>query len=335
MKNGLTLWTAFFILFHAASAYAEIDSTVRDASVGSRVAEFSTTIQADGGTIAGFTKYQIGASYFPISELKFPTNVVMAGITLRSETENGTLFSLILRRNFSQVAGKMEDSDWGIAAATNPAASLTDLDIFSSSDASLNTWRLGGHVQLPIRSKLEETTTGHFTYGGGYLFDNYRYNVSNLDQYSPSGLSNVTAFVEGTVLTYEMSHHFPYLSVGYVFDSPLVSGSILVGFSPWVSVADRDDHVLRNKISTGIGRGTGVLGEVSLKFPVMDAPNWKFRVKGAYLDSQTAGRQSQLWYADELYGDGSVRTPKGTSVEIDYKTKRTEYSIIAGLDYRF
>ena len=172
----------FFLLFYL------IISGTNGSFGGSQLHGFSLNLGYDVGILSGFTQYQIGDgpapyTYFPLSELKFPTNVVQGGIEAKLTGELQDTIQLSINKNISRTAGKMEDSDWGIGYLTNVSgASTTDLDVFSTSDAFLDHLGLTFDYLFPI--------TSEWSVAVGYLYQKFNYSIHNVDQYSPSGLPN-------------------------------------------------------------------------------------------------------------------------------------------------
>ena len=83
-------------------------------------------------TIGGITKSRLGkfTYHFPVSKLRFPTNIDVASISVSSYLGSRFLTHLQIKKNTSYYAGKLQDSDWLSSDATIQ-------DIYSESDTNL------------------------------------------------------------------------------------------------------------------------------------------------------------------------------------------------------
>jgi outer membrane protease len=75
-----------------------------------------------------------------------------------------------------------------------------------------------------------------------------------------------------------------------------------LGYSPWAAAEDRDDHVLRKKLSTAKTEGSASFAAVTAQWDIED--NDFFLVRGQYLKIDTTGTQTQAFYD----GTGDVFT---------------------------
>lgn len=152
-----------------------------------------------GDSLSGDTTYKIGGTRIdaygrrweqrdPTSELKFPLDVSMArfrgGIQLGNAGVGSFEINLELRKNITEDAGKMEDSDWGILYDEEIGWPDPDsLDIYSESDAELDAFMMDLHLRYHF-----PTIAGFlkFSVGIGYKYQHFEYEISNLDQWYPS-----------------------------------------------------------------------------------------------------------------------------------------------------
>lgn len=105
-------------------------------------------LRAGMGVMSGDTTYEIGGEFsgsfaytyrFPISELKFPLDVYMASAHGTLNFQDRWSIHVNGKKNITDDAGKLEDSDWGIWYEEGcPYCSSDSLDIFSESDAELD-----------------------------------------------------------------------------------------------------------------------------------------------------------------------------------------------------
>ncbi len=239
----------------------------------------------------GYTLYQIGGKvlkpaggterfgHSPISQLKFPIDVHMASLSLRFNIAEKFSLGFQVKNNnlngalkFNTYSGKMKDTDWGywyLDKATYPTnaywAMPNTIDIYSTSDTKLSALILNGDFLYQI----VKTNRFSLRFGVGFLYQNLDYTVTNLDQWYPSYAlyaSQIAATyppavalecslhkgVSGKVLTYQIQYFFPYLKLTTsVNATDRLSVSPSIEYSPLVRAKDRDDHLLRSKISKG------------------------------------------------------------------------------------
>jgi plasminogen activator len=153
-------------------------------------------------------------------------------------------FNIMWLTNITDGSGKMKDSDW-IDGDGQPG-----LDIYSESNIKLEANIF--HVNMlynfwPIRS----ISIGPLV---GYKYQQFKFDVSNTNQvgygiYAPL----YTVSVRGKTLKYKVAYHIPYfgLNSDFLFGGKL-EANLKLGYAPWAFAKDRDDHLLRYKLSKGI-----------------------------------------------------------------------------------
>lgn len=279
------LLCAFVIGSVRVSAYAE----------GPKV---ETTL--DIGKLNGHTTYQIGGAVdtpsdswvqrFPTSELEFPLDVCMISVGGSVELLEKWKLGLGVKKNITDDAGKMEDSDWGInyyeiSWWTDPDS----LDIYSESDAELDALIM----DINLRYKFYEKSSYSFIAGLGYIRQNFDYEISNLDQWYPScneyyGYDIEHLRVSGRVLTYEVTYSIPYMEIGIRETEDKLSVEASIGYSPFVNVKDEDHHLLRSMVSYGDCDGDAVLFSLEVRY---DFPkNWFLTLGLDYMKIETDGK---------------------------------------------
>jgi len=141
------------------------------------------------GKLSGYTKYQIGGTidspsgnaqvHFPISELDFPLDVSIVSAEISKESTEGWKFGLTLKKSLTSDAGTMKDSDWGVYYLEGYSwAEQNTLDVYSESDADLDAFIIDVDVQYRFYRKSVWSLSG----GLGYMYQNFTYEISNLDQ---------------------------------------------------------------------------------------------------------------------------------------------------------
>lgn len=263
-------------------------------------------------TIGGFlydNQGSSGVTQNPLSELKWPLDVVMLTVGARAQVGRFSL-SGEYGHSVTSDAGEMEDSDWGVYydwSGGNPMFSQTSKDIFSTSSTDLDAWT------VDVRGRYHPWQGPRFSTGVGVGLRHQKFSIvaSDLFQYSPSfSLYNLqeyfpsdpfAAVVDGPVLDYEVSYTIPYVELSglYRFGSLLsLEGS--VGYSPFVSAEDRDDHLLRYKLNESTDSGSAWLFALALRLQA--SRHWfaTISVSGLFID--TSGTQHQSFYAGEYAG---------------------------------
>lgn len=290
------------------------------------------------GYLTGNTLYHISiydATGGVESELEFPLKTLLLGLEYgyvgrNARGQDDLKIGIQWFVNLGSGSGKLKDSDWiSGAAETGPPLSLPahpGLDIYSESDialkaniidlrASYNYWPSTGLALGPM---------------GGLLYQNFQYDASNVKQvgYGPYA-PGYTGSASGLVLTYEVTYTIPYLGIhSEMLVSRTFQAALDIGYSPWASAEDTDDHVLRGKRSTGSTSGSAYLATVTAQWDIQD--NDFFLIRGQYLKIDTSGTQTQTWYRDE------GTTPAGTTITgINDKITSKQISATALFSHRF
>jgi hypothetical protein len=177
------------------------------------------------GKLNGYTKYQIGGTvdspsgstqvHFPISELDFPLDVYMVSAGVSRESQGKWKFGLDVKKNITGDAGKVKDSDWGAYYLEGYEwAEQNTLDIYSESDADLEALIIDIHLQYIFYRKSVLSLSG----GLGYMYQNFNFELSNLDQWYPSsyyyfGEDLGHEYTSGKIGTYNVIYSIPYLEI--------------------------------------------------------------------------------------------------------------------------
>jgi len=169
---------------------------------------------------------------------------------------------------------------------------------------------------------------------GGFLYQYFQFDASNVHQtgygpYSPW----YTVSVPGKVLTYNVTYTIPYLGVhSELLLSNTFQAAADIGYTPWAAAEDKDDHLLRHKLSKGSTTGNAYLITLSGQWEMKGNDYFQFR--GQYLRIDTTGTQTQTWYADEPTTSGTI--PAGTIITgINDKIRSQQTSITLFFNHRF
>lgn len=289
------------------------------------------------GFLHGYTKYRINFSG-GASELEFPLDVPVWGVqgilgykNSASDLNETARLVFTYLTNTSQAAGKMKDSDWidddigmmryiyGIDISQNHDG----VDIYSESDTELKAEILA----FDYLYNLYPDQLISFGPLAGYQAQKFQYCVSNTVQVGYGPYSSVEGASANTkTLDYYVKYEVIYLGVGLLSgDTKNLTFNAGFGYSPWVRANDRDDHVLRKKLSTGDATGFAYVfkGDAEWHF----ATQWALHIAGQYQKFVTDGTQRQIFYDDPDLAD--------VVINVDDKISAKSYFITAGLVYYF
>jgi len=246
------------------------------------------------------------------SELEFPLKTMLFGleggyVSKNAKGQDAFKIGLQWSMNLDSGSGKLKDSDWisGTAETDPPPIGQgfpahPGLDIYSESDISLT-----ANI-IDIRASYNFWPSEKLAVGPlfGLLYQKFQFDASNVHQvgFGPYA-AGFTGSYSGLVLTYEVTYTIPYL--GLHTELPLsnkFSAIVDLGYSPFASAEDRDDHILRKKLSTAKTSGSATLAAITAQWDIED--NDFLLVRGQYLAINTTGPQTQTFYD----GSGDVFT---------------------------
>jgi hypothetical protein len=102
------------------------------------------------------------------------------------------------------------------------------------------------------------------------------------------------------------------------------TSAVRIGFAPEVAAKDRDDHILRSKLSTGSANGMAYF--LSADFAWTFSDGLRFGVGGEYINISTDGTQYQYFYAGPYAGQAYY---------IDDKITSHQFSLIGNISQQF
>jgi hypothetical protein len=252
--------------------------------------------------LGGHTTYRIegaDATSSVASELAFDLGGFLGGVEARVAapgTSEGSrlVFRLGVLHSLGGSTGTLEDSDWldGAVEATEVGAAHPGLDIYSESDAELDAlvvdarigwegWRAAGVLVSPV---------------AGLLVQRFEYEVRDLHQvgYGPYA-PLYTGAVPGSVLDYRVTYTVPYVGVRAARAAGPLSGWVELWGSPAADASDRDDHLLRGKLSTSEASGTAWQGSAAVRV-ALGARDF-LEAQGSITRVSATGTQHQRFYA--------------------------------------
>lgn len=272
----------------------------------------------DAGYLYGDTTYHIsdyvGTSGIE-SELEFPLQAPLAGVTFgfgRSSMRSETPFSLqaTWRTNLGAGYGKMKDSDWltddidiFLVGTANPGK-----DIYSESEIELT----ANIIDVRMAYAFHPSRSSAISPLVGYLRQNYEYDVMNTNQvgYGPYA-PGYTGFVAGKTLAYEITYTLPYAGLQLDLIGDTFSLRLEAVYSPDATAEDRDDHILRYKLSTAKADGDMIGGQLLAEWAAGNAVT--IGLSGCYMRISTTGIQTQMFYAGPYAGWTAAINDKITS----------------------
>lgn len=280
----------------------------------------------------GSTKYHISEEagiLSQASELEFPLDNALWGLNVLLNSRDPasgldrSRLSFSWQTSLDHDAGYMKDSDWlgdlfdlAYTGDVNPGK-----DIYSTSDATvdLNT------VDLNYRAVFWPLKEISFEPMAGYRYEHFHYRMSNLHQRGQGSYSGMgwDSDADGPVLDYKLDYYIPYIGFGTGINlGGQARLDFAFGYSNWVSARDRDDHLLRSKLSVGKCGGSAFLFNTGLFVQI--EPAWALRLSGALEDIDTTGMQYQSYY------DG-----KPDTASIGDRIRAYTWSGNVGLEHRF
>ena len=283
-------------MHHAAAAAQPLQQSSSDSIFGLGFGYLT------GNTLYHISSYDAAGSGIE-SELEFPLNAVLFGLEggyISKDDQGRDAFKINLQwlTNISSGSGKLKDSDWissdldSLPPPDGVGAPHPGLDIYSESDISLR-----ANI-IDIRGSYNNWMSDTLSVGplGGFLYQNFQFDASNVHQtgYGPYA-PGYTVTVPGKVLTYEVTYAIPYLGIHSELQPNSKFQAVAdIGYSPWATAEDKDDHLLRQKVSKASTTGNAYVVTLTAQWDWEDKDF--FQVRGQYLDVYTKGTQTQKFY---------------------------------------
>jgi len=211
------------------------------------------------GHWGGHTMYQIGGPAqfggesvrlpMPISELKFPLFVKTAGIRAKLRLNRRWRMHVNWETNLSDFGGYMIDQDWGVDYLSGDELASPDrLDIKSESASYVNAHFLDVTFDRRLRRINKWLVLG----GVGLKRTSYHFTIRRIHQWYPSDPALEHDYIEGVGLKYNIISYAPYGELSFIpLSQQRYRVALALRYSPYVMIDDRDDHVLRDKVSRG------------------------------------------------------------------------------------
>lgn len=284
------------------------------------------------GKLSGSTKYQIGGTvdipsgsthiHFPLSQLEFPLSVSMVSLGVSTPSTGPWKVEADIKKSITRHAGEAKDSDWGVYYLDGyPGAEQDTLDIYSESKAALDALIIDMDLVYRLSRKAGWSVSGKL----GYRYQNFDYELSDLDQWYPSyyyyfGKDAGHDYVSGKVATYNVIYHMPYVELATEFDlNHTFSIEAGLGYSPLAYVTDEDHHILRNLVFKGELYGHAVMISLDARYTVTN--DWFLAIHYSKTAVDADG-ESKAYYYGYIYDhtiDQTIETEQTyTSLSIGY-----------------
>ncbi len=265
--------------------------------------------------MSGYTKYSIGGYVYyqgytykyhdPLSELEFSldTNYLTIKFDHGLGEDINTYFAIA--KNIKSETGKMKDSDWGI-----DGDSSSTLSIYSESDSELDALIYEFGVTYKLNSLLY--------FGTSYQYQIFQYDISNVEQYSPSGLSGYEAEVSGKVLEYDIEYNLLFLEGGLEYSEGRLRLIAAYQYAISATSKDRDNHILRSKISKTEAKGSATKIKLGAGYKFTDS--FSMNLNYAVTMIELTGTQVQTFSdGDQAEIDAKVKSEQRlTTVDFEY-----------------
>lgn len=281
---------------------------------------------AGGGMMAGETTYRIGGEVVmdgettlvpdTISELKWPMNVAIVG--------GGLLLPLAERAELRLQA-------WGVVSSDAGTAENRDwleedrLTIYSESDAELSGHGINGGLRywfdVGSRAALLPLRLGA---GIGLLYHSLDWEAVNLDQSYPLWADEPHDRVAGVVGTYGVDLVMPFIEAALQGKTERFCFTVAAGVSPYVSVHDEDDHLLRAIYAETDATGVGGFGSLAAEFSLGHA--WFLLARLDIMGYYAEGTEHDRVYAGPDEGDT-------WTIDHEIESLQQQFTIALGLQF--
>ncbi len=279
------------------------------------------------------------------SKLEFPTDASLIGANFRIRPAADPR-KWSVRGNFyasvSDPTRVMTDRDWESASGTS------GLELFSYTESDVQMTMF--NIDVNLTARLFKFGTGGLSLLGGLQLQRIDEDIIGFEGWYRSFDSSTYSFRSaqlpqsgtGKVLTYRLNYVQPYAGAQlYMEPSPQFEGEMNLAVGP-VRFTDRDDHLLRHKLSTADGTGLGFLGSIRGDFVLTKDRKYNYVLSASAKLEHTSitGTQTQTWYADETVitqaGDTIVYATKGTTyggIPHDLKYRLVTLGIMLGIRF--
>ncbi len=268
------------------------------------------------------------------SELDFPLDVTMAGaqVGLGSSPQMNYDWSVMIGyyTNTNDPNDLMIDGDWAYdptPGSVNGQFSYTESHV--AMDATLLTFE--ARRSLYFREKWVLGVTAEFRY------QKFQQDVLDFTGWYIDGNGQeFTQSYDSLCLIYEVIYKIPaagfYLTVkptnGFSFTTRLL-GAV-------VSAKDEDDHILRYRLATASGTGSGIIGGFGARFDIGKGEQRLrpfIEADGEYLSLTVKTSGDQVWYGDDPVTPEDDTGDELHSIPHNFYSRQYQIRLRAGLSF--
>ncbi len=217
--------------------------------------------------------------------------------------------------------GTMKDSDWLYGYYGSQKA------IYSESDSSVDGKHFDINVRYDILSALPSNETMSLGVLLGFSYTQWDWEAKNGEQWTIDPDEFYQGQLPGTGITYQQKIDVPY--VGVAFSSSVPNSAVDVNayglFSPIATCKDEDDHLLRQKLSTGETDGMFWAIGGDLRWHI--TPNRSLSVLANYAAYDLEGDQTQSFYGGEDEGRGA------TGIDLTVEGRQMYFGATVGVSF--
>jgi len=290
---------------------------------------FNFALSSNLSNVTGDTTYNIKFSEYDQdygriegeSELEFEINAVMLNVQADfSFKDDFLIFSFIVGQTVSTTDGNLRDRDWIRYGSYEYLYGDTDSSIESDGEmyewkAAVNFLEFGRQVKFKLGASAgyQKQKWGTFKTRNveGFYLDDYL----NRDYFK--------SYYQQDVLTYEVEYDIVYSGIAlqvYFNDKFMVSCNLDLGI---VHAEDEDNHVLREKISTGDADGLYTALKTKANYQITS--NFSVSANLDFISIETDGDQTQTFY------NGNIRTDQYFDIDDEITSEQIYIGITAKL----
>ena len=260
-------------------------------------------------SLDGYTNYKIyDNSLTWKSLLEFPLDTKLLSLEYKYLSDIDILFSNTNKKmpfyfNYQinikdENDKKFKDSDW-LSANFNEdpiiyAEAKSKLDV---SIIELNT--------IFYNNSFDEDSSMNLGLG----YENKKYDFVAYDAFIDDNYNNVTSYIEGNVIKYNVEYKIPYVLANYKNEYKSINYNFGLKYSPLVTAKDWDYHILRDKTSESETDGTMFSYNIGITNQIKT--NWLFRFDYENTSIDTIGTQTQI------FSDGTEITDITSEIFMD------------------
>ena len=245
----------------------------------------------------------LGRTIYVKSQLEFPLDGFSVGGALRYTVDPQNPMPWVIRvgvsTNLTEPKGIMRDRDWTNYWSDVYLPAVIEVSN-TESDVTMNSVSLEAEVSKVIATN-DKT---EFRLFGGFRYQWFDQEVIGFKgyQYNPRGDTMVTFDVPGLRgIDYTVSFYIPNAGLGAAMSLGEKASIAAHGAYALVIAKDRDDHLLRKKLSTASVTGNGFIGgaDVTIEMSRGRATPVYLTLSGEFVYLSASGTQTQMYYGDD------------------------------------